>query len=326
MDGNKIDILTKGFSKPLSVIALVILFLNPISALAENIVESTLLSGIGLRPQGMGGAFVAVADNVHAAYWNPAGLGDLVGFYFSWEKLRVEGIQEPIIDNLLKYNGGSLVISGLGYNWWNVRGDYDDGLGLEDLQIHLIGLGLGTEIGLNLGTAFKLLTHKDSLGWGLDFGVLAHISPLVSWGLNLQNLFEPTISSGLKVGTTTKTGLAFFPLANKYPEIAKDFILAVDADIGRSEGFLIHYGLEGTLFDESLALRVGFDADRLAFGASVGNPIFTVDYLGNLIGERVENSLGVSLSLGLGLEEKRYLSEYDFDTQDSGNRESVEEE
>src|SRR5919108_4539707 len=30
--------------------------------------------GIGTRAEGMGGAFVAVADDASAAYWNPAGI------------------------------------------------------------------------------------------------------------------------------------------------------------------------------------------------------------------------------------------------------------
>ena len=33
--------------------------------------------GIGARPLGMGGAFVAVADTPDALYWNPAGVGQL---------------------------------------------------------------------------------------------------------------------------------------------------------------------------------------------------------------------------------------------------------
>ena len=33
--------------------------------------------GVGARALGMGGAFVAVADDGTAAYWNPAGLGSL---------------------------------------------------------------------------------------------------------------------------------------------------------------------------------------------------------------------------------------------------------
>jgi len=33
--------------------------------------------GPGARPAGMGGAFTGVADDIHAIYWNPAGLGTL---------------------------------------------------------------------------------------------------------------------------------------------------------------------------------------------------------------------------------------------------------
>ena len=36
---------------------------------------------LGVRAQGMAGAFVAVADDATAAYWNPAGLG--TGDFFS---------------------------------------------------------------------------------------------------------------------------------------------------------------------------------------------------------------------------------------------------
>ncbi|MEM4188727.1 MAG: PorV/PorQ family protein, partial [Candidatus Hadarchaeum sp.] len=36
---------------------------------------AVLKAGVGARALGMGGAFTAVADNVDAPYWNPAGLG-----------------------------------------------------------------------------------------------------------------------------------------------------------------------------------------------------------------------------------------------------------
>ena len=36
-----------------------------------------MATGVDARPLGMGGAFVAVANSVSAAYWNPAGLADV---------------------------------------------------------------------------------------------------------------------------------------------------------------------------------------------------------------------------------------------------------
>src|SRR4029453_12586360 len=40
----------------------------PASAAAQT------FGGIGVRAEGMGGAFVAVADDASAVYWNPAGI------------------------------------------------------------------------------------------------------------------------------------------------------------------------------------------------------------------------------------------------------------
>ncbi|WP_408954715.1 hypothetical protein [Natroniella sp. ANB-PHB2] len=37
-------------------------------------------SCVGARPLGMGGAFVSVADDVNAIYWNPAGLTNIEGY------------------------------------------------------------------------------------------------------------------------------------------------------------------------------------------------------------------------------------------------------
>ena len=38
--------------------------------------------GIGTRAEGMGGAFVAVADDASAVYWNPAGIATGATFDF----------------------------------------------------------------------------------------------------------------------------------------------------------------------------------------------------------------------------------------------------
>ncbi len=44
---------------------------------AEKYAGEFLNLGAGARPLGMGGSFVAIADDATAAYWNPAGLGGL---------------------------------------------------------------------------------------------------------------------------------------------------------------------------------------------------------------------------------------------------------
>ena len=56
--------------------ALIILLFTSVPASAQT------FEALGTRAAGMGGAFVAVADDASAVYWNPAGLA-LGGSYFS---------------------------------------------------------------------------------------------------------------------------------------------------------------------------------------------------------------------------------------------------
>ena len=46
-----------------------------ITLLLPGLASAQTFGGIGARAEGMGGAFVAVADDATAVYWNPAGLG-----------------------------------------------------------------------------------------------------------------------------------------------------------------------------------------------------------------------------------------------------------
>ncbi|OGR93547.1 MAG: hypothetical protein A2992_05385 [Elusimicrobia bacterium RIFCSPLOWO2_01_FULL_59_12] len=45
--------------------------------------DAFALNGVGARPAGMGGAFVGLADDIEAVYYNPAGLGNLKGSGFT---------------------------------------------------------------------------------------------------------------------------------------------------------------------------------------------------------------------------------------------------
>ena len=73
---------------PAAVLACLLAF--PVQARAQS------LDAVGTRAQGMGGAFVGIADDASAVYWNPAGLAG--GAYFS---LVIDGnTAEAIPDGL----------------------------------------------------------------------------------------------------------------------------------------------------------------------------------------------------------------------------------
>ena len=48
---------------------------------APGVAHAQLFESFGIRAQGMGGAFVAVADDATATWWNPAGVAS--GAYFN---------------------------------------------------------------------------------------------------------------------------------------------------------------------------------------------------------------------------------------------------
>jgi hypothetical protein len=68
------------------------LVLWPIGASAQQVVEAT-----GARALGMGGAFVGVADDATAVYWNPAGLvkGPPAGMTIGWLDFRTGDQSAP---------------------------------------------------------------------------------------------------------------------------------------------------------------------------------------------------------------------------------------
>ena len=70
----------------LTCIGLAVVLLWPTGARAQ------IYESVGTRAQGMGGAFVAVADDASATWWNPAGLA--MGAFFS-SVLEHDNAQDP---------------------------------------------------------------------------------------------------------------------------------------------------------------------------------------------------------------------------------------
>jgi hypothetical protein len=103
--------------------------LFPASGRAEKYAGEFLRLGAGARPLGMGGAFVALADDASAVYWNPAGLAGLS----DREVLLMHSEQFGSLVNYdfgsfaMPLNGGSAHPSGIGLGL--IR------LGVDDIPI-----------------------------------------------------------------------------------------------------------------------------------------------------------------------------------------------
>src|SRR5947207_10520035 len=66
-------IMSSGAPKSLFLFAICLQF-------TTSLLHAQTFDQIGERAQGMGGAFVAVADDASAIYWNPAGLANVYQF------------------------------------------------------------------------------------------------------------------------------------------------------------------------------------------------------------------------------------------------------
>ena len=73
-------------------VLVLLLALASVPAEAQQIFES-----VGTRALGMGGAFVAVADDASAVWWNPAGLivGQPFGATIEWDRFQLGNRNDP---------------------------------------------------------------------------------------------------------------------------------------------------------------------------------------------------------------------------------------
>lgn len=206
--------------------------------------------GLGARPVGMGNAFTAVADDVHAVHYNPAGLSLLTRpeLTSSYGKLLV-GLDD----------GSNLGDAFLGYAQPIQNGDYGSvAIGYKDFRLanlykeQSLYLGYGSKIpfydALSAGMTLKYLSHgygstpetenavRDDMpgtssgapdplfdggrgkgAMALDMGFLYEFLDHYRLGLSLANLNQPnTALSGTdKLSMSKKLGFAYtHPLLN----------------------------------------------------------------------------------------------------------------
>jgi hypothetical protein len=179
----------------------------------------------GVRAQGMAGAFVAVADDATAAYWNPAGLG--TGDFVSLAVERSH-VSLPAVDGVTPaLRTGALLVGTppLGAGYYRL-GD-----------THVVPVTLVQSIGdhVNVGGAVKGVWSDGIDGrthgrLDADLGVMVRTD---AWrvGLVLRNLAEPTfgpevVASGgnrYRLERHARLGVAAFP--------RDGLTLAADADL-----------------------------------------------------------------------------------------------
>ena len=223
----------------------------------------------GTRAQGMAGAFVAVADDASAVYWNPAGLA--TGSFFGLVMDRTIGEAVPDGDDRgAETSSWLLALStpALGLSYYRLRettvtprppdanGEASPTSRVQALVTHHAGatvvqsltdrVAVGATLKLVRGTAGRAdmprqdasdllrdasLNGADSTKFDLDVGIIA-VGSLARLGLTVRNLLEPAFDTP----DAGELHLHRQVRAGVAVSLAEGWLLAADLDFTRTPG------------------------------------------------------------------------------------------
>jgi hypothetical protein len=270
-----------------AVVALLLLFAVPAPAMFEE-------NESGVRAEGMGGAFTAVADDAAAVDFNPAGL------------FQVEAAQAQVFGKLLYGGAGAGLHTAHGVVVMPVARLGTMGLRLQETGFSLesqrslkfahgfrLAEGLAFGYGLN-GYNLSQANFGQGFAFGLDLGLFARIYKMWSIGFYAHNVNMPRMGNGVGNGDLPRLlvlGLGFSP--------ASGINSAVDISKEPGQPTRVSVGQEFTIVENYLTLRAGVQTEpvRLSFGLRTGLARVHLDYA-----FRTHPTLPVTHNLGLVLD------------------------
>ena len=222
---------------------------------------ATLEPKTGARPLGMS-AFAAVADDINAICWNPAGLSLLQNQEAATAYAPLHGFGSDISQSYLayayptgKWGTAGINLSYLNYGDMDWRSDSGRGLGSftrKDLSVYasygmrvIESLSLGVSLGT---TSVGMDSAGDSAtGVGFDLGAMYTVASRASFGLYLENIGGVSAGGRDIARQKIRTGAAFSALNRS------DMGLIVALDIEEQQGKLdtLYSGMEWSVLSPS---------------------------------------------------------------------------
>lgn len=187
-----------------------------------------LRNEVGSRAAAMGGAYTAVANDVSASFWNPAGLAHIYSpqFMFMWSHLALQQRFDYVGVAWPSQAYGVLSLSFIGYSTADIMGRDEAGnkTGYFSDEERAVLLAYGNALfshRLLFGITAKFLQHKlarvQANGLGYDFGMQWQPRAIVRFGLSLQN-----INTGLRWQNNDQE-IETFPKVGKLGALVQPF-------------------------------------------------------------------------------------------------------
>ncbi|HKT80532.1 MAG TPA: conjugal transfer protein TraF [Vicinamibacterales bacterium] len=181
----------------------------------SNAAHAQVYESVGIRAKGMGGAFVAVADDSTLAWWNPAGLASSRLLSLTGERDQVTMPPSPTVSEPARRDtasGFAFSYPGLAFSYYRLRvseiapivatgggsPDRQDPeeaeVGLQEFAISQYGISVGQSLGNHfvLGTTLKLMRGGKS-------------ESIAVAGEDVDELFD--LASALDVKSETSTDI-----------------------------------------------------------------------------------------------------------------------
>jgi hypothetical protein len=234
---------------------------------------SWLSQYVTARTMGLGGAFVAVADEASTAVWNPAGLAQLVPNELRFETARlfedtsVNALNFAVPGNKLPSFGLSIVYLNSGN--FERTNSMNDPLGTfsEGETAYILSMAKNLNTRLALGANAKLVRQSvedfAGNGFGFDIGGIYCLTPSIKVGASVLNLGGPSI--------TLRDSKETYPIEYRAGFSAAVLrgrgLLTAELDQADGPGTRIRAGTEYWV-QNSIGLRVGMDDQEACGGDS----------------------------------------------------------
>ena len=255
------------------VTAVALIGLVSISLLASGYsnVASIFDLSTSARAAGMGGAFVALADDESAAFYNPAGLGWIEHISLSSLFARqFDAVNYAALQLVLPYFGASVLYLDSGpIQAGEETFSYTSGGGIVSTGFNIGPVGVGGRF-----KVYRATSPNDVTGWAFDPALLV-VTDVVRVGLLVENAYsEPIVFPSHTEDWT--------PIMR----IGIGMTLAVGSGVGVNatvEGAGLFSGVPRLYagfetYVDGLAARVGYDGDGATFGLSVRFSSFQIDW------------------------------------------------
>ncbi|MFB6214482.1 MAG: hypothetical protein ABEI54_01305 [Candidatus Bipolaricaulia bacterium] len=259
----------------LAIVLLALPFVTAQGAAKDSTSGSIFNFGTDAKSLAMGGAFVAVADNYSATYWNPAGLTQFSGVQLGGMNLQPYGIGGLNFS----FGGGAVTIQdfAFGASYGQLSASLSDQLGYpgtdyESYSETMIGgtFAYGIDFA-NFGVNVKSYQFSGQSGFGFDLGTLMTFDG-ISLGVAASDIGGVSLSENSTIKPTYRLGVA--------AELLSRAVVSAEVDIQGSSP-LMKAGFE-VLPIPQFGLRGGVQVP------STGGPSFTVGAGINLAGLTVD--------------------------------------